>query len=149
MSRPRGSKNKPKTELFGQSLDRTTMPAYRTAGAMQLPPPLTNAQLFEELGSSGLTRFGGSIFEEFLRELKLKGAPQIYKEMRENSPVVAAILFAIEMSLRRVEFHFEPPDDKDHELSDFLDSCIEDMSTSWQDTLSQNLTMLQFGFSIH
>lgn len=125
------------------------MPAYKTAGAIQAPPPLTNAQLFDELGSSGLTRFGGSVYEEFVKELKLKGAPQTYKEMRENSPVISAILFAIEMSLRRVQFHFEPPDDKDHELSDFLDSCLEDMSTSWQDTLSQILTMLQFGFSIH
>ena len=152
MSRPRGSKNKPKAnraELFGQSLDRATMPAYRTAGAIQPPPPLTNAQLFEELGSSGLTRFGGTVYEEFIKELRLKGAPQTYKEMRENSPVISAILFAIEMSLRRVKFYFEPPDDKDHELSDFLDGCLEDMSTSWQDTLSQILTMLQFGFSIH
>lgn len=138
-----------RAEPFGQSLDRTTMPAYRTAGAIQPPPPLTNAQLFEELGSTGLTRFGGSVYEEFIKELRLKGAPQTYKEMRENSPVISAVLFAIEMSLRRVTFSFEPPDDKDHELSDFLDSCLDDMSTSWQDTLSQILTMLQYGFSLH
>ena len=142
MSRPLGSKNKIK-ESFG------SYQVSRIAGATQPPPPLTNAQLFEELGSSGLTRFGGNVSEEFLHELLRKGAPKVYKEMRENSPVVSAILFAIEMSLRRVSFHFESPDDKDHELSDFLDSCLEDMSTSWQDTLSQILTMLQFGYSVH
>lgn len=161
MSRPKGSLNKA-TLARRQEAEKlaaytnanipgnpnSVMPAYLNNGAMQPPPKLNNAALFRELGTSGLTRFGGTVYEEFLQELRLKGQFYVYREMRDNSPVVNATLYAIEMALRKVKFYFETENDKETELRDFLNGCLDDMSLTFQDTLSQICTMLQFGFSI-
>lgn len=100
--------------------------------------------LFSEIGSTGLTRFGGRVQEEWLRELQGSKAHKIYKEMRDNHAVINAVFFGIEMALRQVRFYAEGDD---AEGKEFLDECLEDMSASWQDTLTQILTMLQFGWS--
>src|SRR3990167_7841968 len=72
--------------------------------------------------------------------------------MWENDALIAAILFAIEMVLRRVEWEVEPArsedgvaTEQDIERADFLNTCKEDMSTSWEELLSDILTMLPFG----
>ena len=54
--------------------------------------------LFGELGVTGLTRFGGRVQEEWLRDLQGSKATKIYKEMRDNHPVINAVFFGIEMA---------------------------------------------------
>ena len=56
---------------------------------------------FIELGRSGLARWGGWIYEEFLRELRGRKGVEIYKEMLDNDDIIGAILFAIEMLMRQ------------------------------------------------
>lgn len=68
-----------------------------------------------------------------------------YKEMITD-PIVGAILFAIEMHLRRSEWHVEG---EDKELAEFLEDCKSDMSHTFQDLLSEILSMLPYGFSVH
>ncbi len=155
MGRPKNSKNKTTIEkLVAQTTaavprsPNAVPPAYTTAGMMQPAPPLTNAQLFDELGTSGLMRFGGSIYEEWQRELMQKGKYAIYREMRDNNPVVNAVLFAVEMALRRVKFYFETENDKEEELKDFLNGSLDDMSLTFQDTMTQIVSELQYGFSV-
>ena len=46
----------------------------------------------QELGSTGLTRFGGLVYEEWLAELQGVKGIRVYREMRDNDPVVGAIL---------------------------------------------------------
>lgn len=105
----------------------------------------------EELGSTGLERFNGTIDEEFLPQLKAERGIRTYKEMRDNDPVIGAVLFAIDMLIRSVEWRVEPAggDQADLDAADFLESCRQDMSNSWQETISEIMSMLVFGWSYH
>lgn len=115
---------------------------------------------FSQLVQSSLKRFGGDIAEEYLRELQGFRGVQLYKEMG-NDPVVAAVLSAIKMTLRRVTWYADDPPAKEKQESrskedgksednsdkDFLESCMGDMSLSWSDFIDQSLSMLQYGFA--
>lgn len=109
-----------------------------------------------ELGRIGQYRYGsagaGSIFfEEFLPELRgIKGV-QAYTEMADNDATVGAILFAIEMLMRNVDFTIEPGGNsrKDKQAAAFVESCLHDMERTWSDTLSEILSFMTFGWSYH
>ena len=103
-----------------------------------------------EIGSSGLSRSGGQIQEEFLIQLQGPQGRRVFEEMRLNDPVIAGMLFAMEMPLREVKWSFEPAGDKpgDTEAAEFMDGVLDDMSVSWSDLISQILTMLPFGWSL-
>lgn len=103
---------------------------------------------FKEVGSTGLRRTGkqGTIYEEFLRDLYGIRAIEKFREMRDNDPVVGAMLFAIEMILRNVEWRVEGDDE---ELVEFIESCTQDMSHPWEDLIAEILSMLPYGFSWH
>ena len=104
-----------------------------------------------ELGVSGLRRAGGFITEEFLTALRGKKGLLVYREMADNDPVIGSILYAIEKVILRLDWRVDPFDDSPQakELSDFIDSCLEDMSDSWDQTLASILSMLVYGFSFH
>ncbi len=104
----------------------------------------------EELGVTGLEESGGHIHEEFLPQLRGRRSIQVFKEMRDNDPTVGAMLFAIEMLIRQVEWRMEPAsqDPNDIEVAEFVDSCFEDMAETWDDVLSEILSMLAFGFTV-
>lgn len=109
-----------------------------------------------ETGRIGQLRYGkngyGSIlYEEFLPELRgIKGV-HAYTEMADNDATVGAILFAIEMLMRNCEFHVEPAGNgsKDKECAEFVEGCMNDMERSWNDTLSEILSFLTYGWSYH
>lgn len=110
----------------------------------------------KELGRIGQLRYGtngsGSIFfEEFLHELRGVKGVQAYTEMADNDATVGAILFAIEMLMRKCEFHIEPAGKsaKDKEAAEFVESCMNDMERTWADTLSEILSFLTYGWSYH
>jgi hypothetical protein len=105
----------------------------------------------DELGSTGLRIYAGRIDEEFLRELRGKRAYQVFREMRDNDPVVGAVLFAIEMFMRQVSWRVEPAssETEDEEVAEFVEGAFGDMTESWPDTLSAVLSFLPFGFSLH
>lgn len=100
-----------------------------------------------ELGTTGLRRQGGVIYEEYLRELQ---GPRWFKVVREmaNDAVIGGVLLAIELSLRQVSTKFEPADDTPAaaEIAEFFDGALHDMSSSWADNLSEILTMLSYGW---
>jgi len=102
-----------------------------------------------ELGTTGLKQYGGRIAEEFLRKLEGDRAAKIFTEMSENDSTVGSILFAVEMLLRNVEWRVEPwSDDPAHvEQAEFVDSCLTDMSMTWENTLAEILSFLPFGWS--
>jgi hypothetical protein len=107
---------------------------------------------FMEIGSSGLHQFGGEIQQDFLRQLRGKQAYANYREMADNDPVVGAMLHAIEMLIRAVDWSVEPSDDADERAvaeAEFVSSCLTDMSTSWADTLAAILGFLVYGYSYH
>ena len=104
-----------------------------------------------EIGRIGQSRYGGFIFEEFLPELRGKKGIEVYSEMESNDDVVGAILFAMEMLVRQVDWTVDPAGDsaKDKEAAEFVQSCMGDMQVTWIDTISEILSFLTFGWSYH
>jgi len=106
---------------------------------------------FEELGVSGLRRTGGFIFEEWLNELSdLYRANRAYIEMRDNDPIVGAILFAAELFIRKVQWYAQPGgmSDKALKKAEYLDSVLIDLnSQNFNDVISEILSMLPLGWS--
>jgi hypothetical protein len=113
----------------------------------------------QEFGSTGLRRSGGTVYEEFLTDLRGTRGAKIYREMADNDPVIGAMLYAIEKVITRLEWRIDPYEEnlnansssnaKDEEVGKFIEECLHDMSDSWDQTLSSILTMLIFGFSYH
>lgn len=112
---------------------------------------LSKKNMMTEIGSSGLIQYSGVINEEFLRDLSGLRWRKVVKEMESNDPVVGAMFFAIEMLSRQVTFDVVPASDNpaDVEVSDFVKSCFDDMSSSWKDTLAEILSFLKWGWAYH
>lgn len=104
-----------------------------------------------EIGVTGLRRSGGTIDDEILPTLAGAKAIRAYREMSENDPIVGAILFAVEKIITRLDWQVIPGGDSQQEVdaAEFVDGCLHDMSDSWDATLSQILSMLTYGWSIH
>lgn len=109
------------------------------------------APVFDELGTTGLLHWSGRVNEEWLRQLVGTKGKKIYREMRDNDSTVGAVLFAIDMLMRQVSWLVEPAskDPADAEAADFLETCMQDMSQPWENTLSEVFSFLWQGFSYH
>lgn len=106
---------------------------------------------YKQLGNSGLTRYGGYVYEEFLHQLRYPGAAKVYKEMSDNDPVIGAILYLAEMQIRNVSWTVKEVSNSaaDKEAAEFLRTVINDMEVSWDDTICEILSMMPYGFSFH
>lgn len=106
-----------------------------------------------EIGATGLnistTGASGSIInEEFLPNLHGRSAIRTYKEMSDNDPIVGGIMFAVDMLVRQVDWSV---DRKKSTAADarFVEECMDDMSHSWGDLISEIMSMIVYGFSFH
>jgi hypothetical protein len=103
----------------------------------------------KEIGSSGLHQTGGFILEEINPRLRGIHGMRIFREMSDNDPIIGGILYAIESLIRQVEWRVEPKDDSDAAVSqaEFMETVIADMEHTWEDFLSEVLTMLVYGWA--
>ena len=108
-------------------------------------------KLMTEIGVSGLERYGGYVFEEFITELKDKKGIKTYNQMANNDSIIGSILFAINMLIRQVKWRVEPVSEDiiDVEAAEFLNSCLHDMDQPWSAIVTEILTFLEFGWSWH
>ena len=104
-----------------------------------------------EYGSTGLNRWGGNVAEEFLPQLVWPYAAKVYKEMSDNDPVVGAVMYMIQQIVRKAEWSVVEASDApaDKEAAEFLRQCMNDMSVSWADTISEILSYFIYGWSYH
>jgi len=105
----------------------------------------------KEYGAIGQRRYAGIFAEEFLKELQGKRGIEVFREMSENDDVCGAILYTIEMLIRKTTWSIQPGGDgaKDKECAEFVESCMNDMQDTWTDTISEVLSFLAFGWSYH
>lgn len=102
-----------------------------------------------ELGTTGLNWSpGGYIEEEINTKLAGRQAINAYKEMYDNDPLVAAIMYSIDMLVRQVDWRVDQ-EEATEEDAEFLTGCMDDMSHSWADFISEIMSMLPYGFSYH
>ena len=105
----------------------------------------------KHLGIVGLRQNSGTIYEEFLPELRWPRAGKVYQQMADNDPVVGSILYLAEMLIRGAQWRVEPASDsaEDKEAAEFVRQCMDDMEESWAATISEILSMLTYGWSFH
>lgn len=106
---------------------------------------------FGEIGRSGLRRWGGYVYEEFLPNLQGLQGIATYREMKDNDDIVGACLFAFEQTLRKVSWFIEPgeEDNKGKEAAEFLKGCMDDMSHTWGDFITEISSFLPYGWAYH
>ncbi len=112
---------------------------------------------FLDLGISGLARYGGvsRVYEEFLRELQGPAGMKLYREQGNNCPVTGAILFAAQHLARSVTARVDPanragaaPRTASQVAERVSGALFDDLETTWPDTISEILSMLQFGWAL-
>lgn len=104
----------------------------------------------KELGAVGLERYAGTIYEEFLPELRGLRGRKLIRQMTDNDATIGSLLFAIEMLTRQVTWDVMPATSspEDEQVADFIRGALfDDMSYSWPDTLSEILSFLPWGWS--
>lgn len=116
------------------------------------PTPQANSQVpkarMKARGVPGLKFSSGYIDEEIVRELRWPQAGKVYKEMNYD-PVVGGSIYLIETLVRKVVWKVDE-NGAGQEAADFLESCMHDMSEmSWDDFISEVLSELIYGFSLH
>ncbi len=107
---------------------------------------------FVELGVTGLQHYGGVLAEEFRPVLQGDRAVATYKEMSEEDPTIGGSLLTIDNLVRQVPWAFEPRPGTGAEgqrWADHMQSCLDDMSMSWADTISSIFTQVPYGWSYH
>lgn len=111
----------------------------------------TGAVWMDELGVTGLKRSGGYVEEEFLPHLRGRKAVQVWREMGDNDPIAGALLFAITQLIKGIDWPVVPGG-KDREgaaAAKLVETCMDDMSSSWADTIMEILSCLQYGWAWH
>lgn len=101
------------------------------------------------LGFSGLKQFGGIIDEEWHPKLRGEYGPKVYREMADNSSTVGAIRYIIRSLVRQVDWRVEPASSEQAAVdwAEFLESCLIDMSITFEDLISEVLSMLDYGWA--
>ena len=126
-------------------------PVEKAAHATTPGQPLSGKDRYTEFGTSGLSRWGGSIHEERFQELQGQQGRVLKREMRLNDPVIAAVFFALNNALRQVTWRASPASDKpaDLEAAEYVESNLDDMSWSWTDQMTFAIEpTLEQGFSL-
>ena len=105
----------------------------------------------KEIGRIGAERYAGIFYEEFLPELRGRRGVAVYQEMSSNDATVGAIMFAIKNLCRQASWGCQAAsnDAADIEAASFVESCMDDMSITWTDTISEILSFLTYGWSLH
>lgn len=100
-------------------------------------------------GRTGLQRYGGSIYEELHPKLSGSRGVKVYQEMRDNDAIVGAVLFLVDMLIRQAKWEVIPASSaqEDQEAAEFVSQCKDDMSHTWEDFISEVLSMLVYGWS--
>lgn len=116
-----------------------------------VPPVVQNYDPMGEYGRTGIRQYAGVLYEEYERNLQGRKGMEVYTEMSESDSVIGAMLFAVGMLLRQAEWSVDPGGDKevDKEAAEFVKSCMDDMSSTWQDTISEIMSFITYGWSWH
>lgn len=110
-----------------------------------------NYKNFAEYGIAGYDFSGDFVYNDFIPQLQWPKAGKVYEEMSKNDPTIGAILYMAKQLVRRARWKVisAGSDDKDKEAAEFLESCVNDMETSWNEFIGEVLTMMVYGWSYH
>lgn len=105
----------------------------------------------QPIGSAGTRNFSGYADEEYLSTLRgMKAADELDK-MRRSDPTIIMLLNAVKNLIRSAEYRIEPGDDSEEAKADadlIKHILFEDMGSSFDQFLSEALSMIDFGHSV-
>ncbi|TPV93166.1 MAG: hypothetical protein B7733_21905 [Myxococcales bacterium FL481] len=103
----------------------------------------------EEIGSTGLVRYGDTVDEEWLHQLRGVRGVRIFREMQDNDATIGASLYSISSLIRQVDWTVQRAHEGKgaEEAAVFLEECLVDMSHTMADFWAEVLSMLPFGWS--
>lgn len=114
--------------------------------------PARKAASLRAVGTSGVVHYGGVLYrDDYDRAFRGLEHDRTIRQML-NDPVVGAVLYAMEMWLRRVRWTVKAKDDSNAtavEYKAFVESCLDDMDGMWPgDTIADLITYLAWGYSL-
>lgn len=108
--------------------------------------------MFAEIGTTGIRRAGGIIFDHSTRDLRGGWqSARAFAEMHDFLPVVRASILIYQLLVRQSSFQLQPAKDGGTEakaIRDFAESALDDMETDFGDVVSDALTMLVYGWAL-
>lgn len=104
-----------------------------------------------EISLPGLNQHSGYLAEEKHTRLQGIAAARTFEEMSQNDAVVGSCLYAIESFLKSLDWKVRPANESAEAVAEaeFLTQCRDDMDQAWADLISDILSMLVYGFSLH
>ncbi len=108
----------------------------------------TRRQLTQDVGATGLSLKWGQVRDDYLREWNMSDKAKTVDEMLRNSSVIGALRFAIEMSVKSVDWHFESDEGEDDERLVLANAALENLRHSWSDHISDALMCIFYGWSM-
>lgn len=113
----------------------------------------TSSVPLTELGGTGLRNANGYIDEEVICNLRWPNSVMVYRKMERDSLIHASLL-AIKQFIRTAEWKVEEyngPDAPSDSVAQkqFLDECLNDLEKTWGEMLTDILSFLTYGFSVH
>jgi len=100
-----------------------------------------------EVGRSGMDHSFGNMFEEFLSELRGQDGIRTYREMSDNDPIIGAFMHAIKQIFREARWDVEVPKGGSEKDANMLRDAMYDMGNSWNDFISDAISMTIYGWS--
>ena len=88
------------------------MGKYTRKDMNKVAKPTYSGRDMRERGTYGLKQSNGTLFEEFLPQLRGEQGRRIYREMMDNDATIGSVLFIIEMMFRAMIWRVESRDDK-------------------------------------
>lgn len=130
-----------------------TAPENRVSKEHDADKELGALDLSVELGVTGLRVSSGQVQDQQLRQLRghHRRWLTIFEEMARYDDVIGGMLYAVEMLIRQLKWRTEPGGTsmQDLEVAEFVDTLRNDMSSTWEDTIAEILSMIWAGFSYH
>lgn len=104
---------------------------------------------FGELGTTGLSKWGGQISEGYVKELQGAKGRKIYRQMSETDPVVGASLLVLELIMRTGIWNIETHGEEavDEAAAEFVRTWMDDMSHSWASFVMECCSFFTYGWS--
>lgn len=102
----------------------------------------------KEIGFTGLVQYNGQVKDDFLREFHGIEAYKRFNEMRLNNATIGAGLLAIEHIIRSMSWNFVSEEDNDP-LLELAEDARKAMTQSWNDFISECLSFIWAGYSVH
>lgn len=102
-----------------------------------------------ELGVAGAKISSGFVHDEYIPQLQGERGRRTFRQMRDNDSVVGAVLFAVEMLIRGVDWKVETDNAGVAGAEDgveYLETIQNDMEHTWDDFIADVVSMLWFGW---